>query len=730
MCSGGARPLILYGRAVNRPDTDGDRWRRIASRVLVALAAVAILLALVAAYARQATVDSDQFANRATAALQDQSVRSLIAQKVTDEVVLKNEADLVAARPIIESVASEIVGGRAFRGLFRTAVRDVHRALFKRDQNTVTLTITDVGTVLAAALQEVRPALANDLQSTERVEVLQENIGGLSATLANIAERVQILAILLILLSLGFVAGALIVSPDRRDTVIELGVGAAAAGGVLIVAYAIARAALTNRLDTPEEQAAARAVWDAFLGDLRTAAWILAGAGAVLAAAAASLIKPLPFGHPLKVAVEWLAREPRSRTGQALRGLGFVAAGILVLVSRNAVLALLLSLLGIYLIYEGVGAILRLVYRPEERAERRAAPGPVRRFDARRLAIGAVPAVVVIAVVVAFLGTGGTTTAAPAAGGCNGHEELCDRPFNRVAIAMTHNSMSVPLPGWFSSMQEKPIAGQLDDGIRGLMIDTHYGDLLPNGKVRTYFGSHAELEKRAQVDGVSPAAVDAALRIRERLGFRGQGTRGMYLCHSFCELGATRLDSVLDDLRAFLVANPGAVVVVINQDYVKPKDFVQAVRDADLEELVYKGPVGRKWDTLREMVDSNQRLILMAENHAGGAPWYHPAYESITEETPYAFKKVPQLTNPDELARSCEPNRGPDDAPIFLVNHWITTDPVPLPSNASKVNAYDPLLARARECGRVRHHLSNLVSVNFYLRGDLFKVVDRLNRLN
>jgi hypothetical protein len=714
---------------VNRSDPDSHR-RRIAARVLVVLASLALLLALVAAYARQSTVDSDQFANRASAALADDSVRSLIAQKVTDEVVLKNEADLIAARPIIESVASEIVGGRAFRGLFRTAVRDVHRALFKRDRNTVTLTIADVGTVLAAALEEVRPALAQQLRSTERVEVVRENIGSLSATLADIAERVQILALLLIALSLALVVAALFVSPDRRDTVIELGIGAAAAGGVLIVAYAITRSAVAGRLDTPEEQAAARAVWDAFLSDLRTEAWILAGAGAVMAAAASSLIKPLPFGQPARVAAGWLAREPQSRTGRALRGLGFVAAGVFVLVDRSAVLALLLNLLGIYLIYEGVGAILRLVYRPEEHTEPRPAPGPLRRFDVRRLAIGVVPVAIVVAVVATFLGTGANTAAAPAAGGCNGHEELCDRRLDEVALPMTHNSMSVPLPGWFSAMQEKPIAGQLTDGIRGLMIDTHYGDRLRNGKVRTEFGSREQLERRVKADGVSPEAVDAALRIRDRLGFSGEGERGMYLCHSFCELGATRLDSVLADLRTFLVANPGAVVVVINQDYVKPEDFVTAVRDADLEELVYKGPVGRGWRTLREMVDSNQRLVLMAENHAGGAPWYHPAYARITEETPYAFKKVSQLTDPDALATSCEPNRGPEAAPMFLVNHWITTDPVPLPSNASKVNAYRPLLARARDCERIRRHLANLVSVNFYLRGDLFKVVDRLNRLN
>jgi hypothetical protein len=38
-----------------------------------------MVLALVAGYARRAAVDPDQFANRATAALSDDSVRSLIA---------------------------------------------------------------------------------------------------------------------------------------------------------------------------------------------------------------------------------------------------------------------------------------------------------------------------------------------------------------------------------------------------------------------------------------------------------------------------------------------------------------------------------------------------------------------------------------------------------------------------------------------------------------------------
>jgi hypothetical protein len=699
--------------------------RQLATRLLVVLASLAIVLALVAAYARHAAVNSDQFANRATVALRDESVRSLIAQKLTDEVVLKNQADLIAARPIIESVASDVVGGRAFTNLFRRAVRDVHRALFKRDKNTVTLTVADVGAVLAAALEQVRPEVARKLRSTERVELVERHIGSLSSTLADIAERVQLLAVLLLVLSLAFVAGALLLSRDKRQTVVELGVGAAVAGVVLVVAYSVARSIAVEHVEGPDEQAAARAVWDAFLADLRTAAWILAACGVVIAAAASSLVKPRPFGRPLRVAVDWLATEPRRPAFRVLRGAAFVAAGVVVLLARDAVVVLVMSALGIYLIYEGVSAVLRLVYRPDKEVQ---AQESMQRFG-RRVAPVAIAGLVIAVLVGAFFASGGTTTAAPTRGPCNGQRELCDKPLDEVALVTTHNSMSVPLPGWYSSMQERPIGDQLNDGVRGLQIDTHYADRLPNGKIRTYFGSADELRKRAKLDGVSDDTLAAAQRIRDRLGFEGEGERGMYLCHSFCELGATRLDSVLEDLHDFLVANPGAVVVVINQDYVSPEDFVGAVKDADVAEIAYTGPVSGPWPTLREMVDSGKRVVFLAENEAGGAPWYHLAYDGITEETPYTFNKVGQLTSPSDLAASCAANRGSAGSPIFLLNHWITTDPLPLPSQADVVNAYDSLLKRARDCQRIRKHVPNLVAVNFYLRGDVFRVVDTLNGL-
>jgi hypothetical protein len=62
------------------------------ARTLAVAAAVAVTLALVAGYVRRAAVDSDQFSNRATAALRDDSVRSLLARKITDEIVLSTGA--------------------------------------------------------------------------------------------------------------------------------------------------------------------------------------------------------------------------------------------------------------------------------------------------------------------------------------------------------------------------------------------------------------------------------------------------------------------------------------------------------------------------------------------------------------------------------------------------------------------------------------------------------------
>ena len=175
------------------------------------------------------------------------------------------------------------------------------------------------------------------------------------------------------------------------------------------------------------------------------------------------------------------------------------------------------------------------------------------------------------------------------------------------------------------------------------------------------------------------------------------------------------------------MSHPGDVVVVINQDVgVSPTDIREAFDQAGLLDLVYRGPLG-PFPTLRQMIDSDQRLVVMAENDAGNIPWYHLAYAQTLQETPFRFTSAAQLTDPAKLAASCRPHRGPSFAPLFLLNHWVDTTPTPRPSLAAIVNARAALLQRAHTCQRIRSHLPNLVAVDFYRRGDVFGVVDALN---
>jgi hypothetical protein len=689
------------------------RARGTLSRALVALTSLLLLATTVGWYARVAVIDSDGFADRAAASVKDADVRHLLAERVTDQVILRHQADLVAARPIIVSAVSGIVGGGAFGNLLRRAVLDVHRSVLGRRTSTVTLTVADVGTVAAAALQNINPALAARIDETGRITLLRRRIVSAASTIAR-ADRLRSLAWVLAALTLITAAAALAVSPDRRRTAAGLGVAAIVAGVGIVVVLAVVRALALARVGGVEERAAAGAVWDAYLADLRTWGWLLAGTGAVVAAAASSLLRPVGLEGPLAAAWRFAGREPTRPVFRLLRALALIAAGVLVVLQTSVALQVAATLAGAYLLYAGVTALLRLIAQPAGTATARR----------RWLAVPVVAVVLVLLVDAVYFADGGGSPAQASVAACNGAVALCDKPLDEVALPATHNSMSAPLKGWYASQQDRGIAGQLADGIRGLLIDTHYADKLANGRVRTSFASPADLSRAVKQDGVSTQTYEAALRLRERAGFKGSGTRGIYMCHTFCELGATPLADGLKDVHDFLVTHPEQVLVVVNQDYVAPADFVKAVAEAGLTPYVFTPPSGAHWPKLREMIESDRRLLVLAENQAGDAPWYQPAYKRLLQETPFAFSRPAQLA---ATAASCRDNRGPASAPLLLLNNWVTTDPLPRPSNASKVNAYATLLARARACERDRRHAINLIAVDFYRRGDIVRVINTLN---
>jgi hypothetical protein len=697
------------------------------SLALVIVATIAILAALVFGYASTALFDSDSFADRATAALDDDAVQSEVGVLVTDNLVLKANADLVAVRPLIESVVSGIVGGGAFQGLFRKAVDDVHKAAFKRDQNTATLTLADIGEVVRGAIQAFRPQLAQQVKAKAPIDLAAIKPPAWVAKLAQVADGVAILWLILLALGAILAGAALWLSPDRRRTVLQLGVGIAIAGVVGAVALGVGRAIVLRGIDESGVRDAIDAVWGVFLDDLRTALYLLAACGAVIAAAASSLVRPVDATSQLRRGWSWIATVPRTPRMRVIRALLLIAAGILIIVRHDAAIDAAVVIGGLYIAYAGVSELMRMTIS-NVAAERAAQEARGR----RTLITAAIASLLIVAVGTGFVAFGGTDEPALAieTTGCNGSQALCDRTLDKVAIPTTHNAMSsVTNKDWLFGQQDAGFADQLHDGIRGLLIDAHYGQPTESGRVKTDLSDLSSGERATYEKTLGPQSLDAALRIRDRIvDSPTTGPRQVYLCHRFCELGSIPIDTAFTEYRDFLAANPDEVLVVVIEDYVKPQDIADAADRTGLLDYVYKGSLS-PLPTLQQMIDSGGRVLMMAEKDAGhgSIPWYHEAYDKLVQETPYSFKKPEALTDPTKLAASCEPNRGPDDAPLFLINHWVDTTPAPKPSNAEKVNQKDVLLKRIHLCQRMRHLKANLIAVDFYREGDLFDVTHDLN---
>ena len=284
---------------------------------------------------------------------------------------------------------------------------------------------------------------------------------------------------------------------------------------------------------------------------------------------------------------------------------------------------------------------------------------------------------------------------------CNGHEELCGRPFNQVVFAATHNSMSNSDDGWVWPFQDHGIRRQLDDGIRMLLIDTHPWE------------SAADLQRvRQGVPAANRAQFDAAVA-------KDTPRPGDYLCHMICALGNEPLSTGLGDVRGFLESNPNEVMGIFFQDAVSASETAAQFDAAGLTKYVYTHPDGAPWPTLGEMIRDGQRLFVMAEVSGPPPGWYHQGWK-VAQDTSFAVNDASKF--------DCALNRGAAQNPLFLLNNWVAR-PVPTREDAAQVNSYSFLLHRARACWHERGQRPNFIAVNFYDIGDVFQVVDALNRV-
>lgn len=306
-----------------------------------------------------------------------------------------------------------------------------------------------------------------------------------------------------------------------------------------------------------------------------------------------------------------------------------------------------------------------------------------------------------VVAVTAWLGT------TPAARGtdhpCNGHVELCVRPYDHVVQAATHNSMSSPDIVHVWPEQDLTITEQLDSGVRVLLLDTHYW---------------TALLAPSQLADLEPYVTqEVANRLVKAFPLLEEGRRGTYLCHIHCGLGAVDLLGTLREIRLFLEENPYEVVTLVLQDKITPEDTEQAFIRAGLEQYLHTHEVDTPWPSLGQLIERNERLVVFSEFNGPPPGWYHHAFDYI-QDTPYEFGA------PSEF--SCDPNRGPPTADLFLMNHWVQRV-APDRADAAEVNRRDVIVDRARRCEVERGQLPDFIAVNFSAIGDLQEAVDVLN---
>jgi hypothetical protein len=700
----------------------GTPWRGRLARLLIAGGTVVLLLATIVVITNRTFLDTERFASSVDEIRETEAVSTALGDALTEELLRANP-DLVAVRPVIEQVAATVVGSDLLSPLVRLAAEEAQKAATTPDSEQIVLRIADLGSVVGSVLQTLAPELAADVPADLSLTLASLGSQDVFGATVALAESLQAAGILLPLMALAMIAGGVWISPNQRHGLVRAGVGTMAAGAALSLLLLIGGIAVA----TLDESTVAGALVDSGWSVWGTDYWVAAGAlvvlGALVASAAAALLPEIDVDAVLRRAAAAAGRRPSSVEGAAARGVVIVGLGLGLLLAPLRLISWAGVALGLAVLAYGISEITQaaLSAKAGEPGGSLAA-GPTTEDGDRRFALVAVVGTVLVALVGAVVWltldvSRETTTAAQPVDTCNGHVELCERPYDEVSYVTSHNAMSAAdQPGWFLAEQPHGIIDQLDGGVRALMIDVWTGQPTESG-VASLPGSIEE--GRAQLDAAFGAeAVAAALRVAEQTSGDVVGDPALYMCHGLCEIGATELAGTLADIGQWLVNNPGEVVSIIVENHVPAEEIGAAVDEAGLLDVVYAHSDG-PFPTLREMIEAEERLVVMTEEGDGGQayPWLRNAFE-LTQDTPFTFPA------PEDF--SCEPNRGTSESPLFLINHWLSGFGS-LVTDAELVNVSDVLRPRLQECQRDRGLLPTFVGVNFYSIGDVGAEVDRLN---
>ena len=686
--------------------------------MLACVAALGLAVGLLTAWVVSTVFDAGTLSRRAVHALDSEAVRHEVAIQLTDQLVKNGNREVIAFKPAALLTVEALVDTDAFKSIFATAVRRTHSALIAGNE-AKGLDLSDSLSLLAEGLQLNTERYAADPSSTNSMADVMTTVAELPVW----GWRDRLTFVVFGALGVGLVAGvaSVLVAADRRKGVVRVGIAISVGGGLIVAAITVASVISARYAIDPElRRALQEAVWAA-AADLRATGLGLAAMGMVVAAAAS----PNERFSPERVRESLLARYQRLRSstwGTLLLALASAMAGLWIVSDGETATRVVVFLAGLLLVFVAARLVVSLASAVAAVVDADGNVQPQRRWLGWAIAVVGVSALVIGFSVVNFNSAKAAAESA-AARSCLGREDWCDLRLDEVTLPGSHNSMSSPgYAGWLFAEQIEPIGGQLRAGVRTLLLDAHYGR---KSSVRVP-GSNVQLvitDIAAEFAVPGAELPDASIRERaEELAATapstGAGSRDVYLCHNYCELGSVRMVDEMVSVRRFLESNPSEIVMIVVQDAVSSVDVVAVMDEAGLTDMVATLVPGEPLPTLGELVDSNRRLLVFAERGDDDAPdWYQPAYDHWFQETVYRFESINDFT--------CEPNRGDADNPLFLLNHWVTASP-PDPSIAAKANVRAVFEQRITQCRRDRGLTPNVIAVDFATRGDVVAVANDL----
>ena len=561
--------------------SDGQNWSIVKrggwSAACVVVGTFLLIVAVLAGWADRTLFNSGEFADRAVVVLRDGRVRQELGEAIADQLEAAGVSDVVAYRSELLPIIVDVVGTPGFEAIFRRAVETAHRAAVSQHAGTAALELGETIEIFASSAAAAgNPGLAQTLE--RRAGSLLIDAGPVLARLDlyRLSERVRWLDDVAGALTVIAFAAAVLLDRDRRRSVRRIGAGAVVAGLVVVVVTLLAPRIAAREIDDPTLAAAVSGAVGRFIADLLTIGlWVMV-AGVLLAAAAEAAGVPRPHvTERAGAAWRWVESSPRR---QAVGGIVLLLVAALLIVAREAVVALVLVSAGIALAY--VGAVLCITAAFGASPAHRPAAHPV-----SRRAVGIAAAVVLVAVVAvgAVLTVGAARSDARASRQleCNGSADLCDRRLDQVALAGAHNAMSAATnPGWLFPEQLTGIPAQLEYGVRALLVKTHYGT--PTGVevggaeiVVTNVAAESSVDRSDEVSELSAEAVARAQQLEQTVPVQA-AERTIYLCHVYCSLGAIPFSDVLAQLKAFMDRNPHEVILLFIGDYVSPEDTAAA----------------------------------------------------------------------------------------------------------------------------------------------------------